>query len=89
MALFDSGSSTISHVNCTRILNDGLRSQRCSECKAYRFTLHTMLSSWKRASDSDVATNRGMISSRANFRYLKYTRKKRAFQTDEATNKPE
>ena len=80
MAFFDSGSSTIRHVNCIRILNDGLRSQRCSECKAYRYTLHTMLSRWKRASDSDVATNRGMISSRANFRYLNTPERKERFK---------
>ena len=39
-----------------------------------------MLSRWKRASDSDVATNCGMISSHANFRYLNTPERKERFK---------
>lgn len=67
VAYYEQQTPTIRHVKCQRHLPPDERSQRCHQCKKYRYVLHSMLARFK----VPLQTSRCLPSSHTNIRHLR------------------
>ena len=63
VAYFEQQTQTIRHVKCQRLLRHNQQSQRCQQCKSYRYVLHNMLA---RCKSNPVTISRCLPSSHTN-----------------------